>query len=176
MCACDVYFYNPLSLWLWKLLEELCFGSARERFATVLSSWKVYLGFWFQRVWELCSFEKEYPNQSGMQIMKSFEGKRDPSCDLDLGCCSLFFFWWTLWIFLVMFCSVIVSNCGEVGRYFWDEMLFLILASLFLGLELFHFMFHLIWFCWLVFLDLKRNMFFHLALKFTPELRLSQCW
>lgn len=66
-----------LLLWLWKLLEELCFGSASGRFVTVLSSWEVYLGFWFQRMWVLCSFEKGYPNQSGMQIMKCFEGRRE---------------------------------------------------------------------------------------------------
>lgn len=69
-----------------------------------------------------------------------------------------------------------MSNCGVIGRYFWDEILFLMMAWLFLGLELFRLTFHLIWFCWLIFLGLKRNMLFHLALTFTFELRLSRCW
>lgn len=114
--------------------------------------------------------KKGSPNQSGMQIMKCFGGRREQSFpSSDLGCCSL---WWMLGILLVMFCSAIASNCGEEGRYFWNEILFLILALFFLCLELLHLMFRLICFYWLIFLDAKRDMFFHLALKFTLELRL----
>lgn len=103
--------------------------------------------------------------------MKCFGGRRERSSfpSSDLGCCSL---WWMLGILLVTFCSAIASNCGEEGRYFWNEILFLIVASFFLCLELLHLMFRLICFCWLIFLGAKRDMFFHLALKFTLKLRL----
>lgn len=73
-------------------------------------------------------------------------------------------------------CSVVVSNCGGVRRYFWKEIFFLILASFFLALERFQLMFRFIWFGWLIFLGMKRDTFFHLALKFTLELRFFQCW